>query len=264
MRRIITIAALALAACEGEPPKVPAGATPVTPEPSATVVAETPAPEAKPPVAAIVTEREAGSPAPCAVGGGGVAEGGAAVATASTEAGAVVAARATVAGMVVTTPAGAAANAVVYLEDAPIEPTGKKSVTIDNSKMNFFPYVAVIPAGGKIVFHNSDPFPHNVFSPDGEKFNVGNITENGGATAHTFKTAGAYTLLCNLHPGMIGYVFVSPSSYFARADAKGRFAIKDVPAGTYKVSAWAPRLKTATQPATVAGSDITLDFELHR
>jgi hypothetical protein len=85
-----------------------------------------------------------------------------------------------------------------------------------------------------------------------------------GSTAHTFKTAGVYSLLCNLHPNMLGYVLVSPSSYFAKANSKGQFTIKDVPPGSYKITAWAPRLPPITQPITVKDVDVTVDFALHR
>ena len=173
------------------------------------------------------------------------------------------AAKSSVTGTVTTTPAALAQNAVVFLVDAPIEPTAKMSVTVDNVQMNFIPYVAVIPVGGRVVFHNSDPFPHNVFSPDNDKFNLGTIAQ-GAANPHTFKTAGHWTILCNLHPGMIGHVVAVPSSYFAKTDAKGHYTIKSVPAGTYKVAAWAPRQEQLEQSATVNGTDVTLDFQLHR
>jgi hypothetical protein len=129
--------------------------------------------------------------------------------------------------------------------------------------MEFVPFVQVIPVGGKVVFLNSDPFPHNVFSPDHERFNMGSIAMKGAAT-HVFNKAGTYTLLCNLHPGMIAYLVVTPSAWFAKADAKGRFSIKDVPTGQYSVTAWAPRQQQATEPVTVAQGDANLSFELHR
>jgi hypothetical protein len=129
--------------------------------------------------------------------------------------------------------------------------------------MAFVPFVTVIPAGGKVTFQNSDPFPHNVFSPDAEKFNMGTISHNQ-VLVHSFPKAGEYSLLCNLHPGMLGYVVVAPSSYFAKTDAKGHYAIQSVPPGTYKVTAWSPRLPTETKPVDVKGGDATLDFELHR
>jgi hypothetical protein len=129
--------------------------------------------------------------------------------------------------------------------------------------MAFLPFVSVVPAGGKVTFHNSDPFPHNVFSPDAEKFNIGTISQNQ-SLVHPFAKAGEYSLLCNLHPGMLGYLVVAPSSYFAKTDAKGHYAMKGVPPGTYKVTAWSPRLPTETKSVDVKGGDATLDFELHR
>ena len=153
--------------------------------------------------------------------------------------------------------------AVVYLEDAPIEPNAKMTARIDNQQMSFAPFITVLPAGGKVTFANSDPFPHNVFSPDAEKFNMGTIAQHQ-AVAHVFPKSGAYTLLCNLHPGMLGYIVVTPSSYFGKTDAKGHYAIKAVPPGTHQVTAWSPRLPLATQSVTAKGGDATLDFELHR
>jgi len=86
----------------------------------------------------------------------------------------------------------------------------------------------------------------------------------GEARSHVFPNAGNYALLCNVHPAMLGYLVVTPSSYYAKADAQGHFAIKGVPPGTYKVTAWAPRQKTITQTVTLKDTDVTTNFELHR
>lgn len=263
----LAIAALVLMACEGEPPKMPE--TPALPH-ETEAVAATPAEEA--------TAEQPAAPAPtalpacacncgCGVGAatmadGGSPEGGAAVAAVAATAPAAPV-NATISGDLTTMPKAAAANAVVFLEDAPIEPTAKMTTTITNHMMTFAPFIAVVPAGGKVVFRNDDPFPHNVFSPDNEKFNMGMIGQRTAAV-RSFKSAGFYTLLCNLHPGMLGYLVVAPSSYYAKADAHGHFAIKNVPPGTYKVTAWAPREQPVTQPATVKGGDVSLNFELHR
>jgi hypothetical protein len=92
---------------------------------------------------------------------------------------------------------------------------------------------------------------------------MGNIPQNG-AHARTFKAPGAYSLLCNLHPGMLGYVVITPSTWFARTNAKGSFVMKHVPSGTYKLTAWAPRQAPLTQSVTVADGDVTVNFDLHR
>jgi plastocyanin len=170
-----------------------------------------------------------------------------------------------VVGSMTTKPPALAAYGAVYLEDGPKEgaPEHPSTVTIMNRQMAFLPFVAVVAAGGKVVFGNADPFPHNVFSPDNERFNVGIIPQNA-AHARTFSSPGSYSLLCNLHPGMLGYLLVTPSPWFARTDAKGKFALKHVPPGTYKVTGWAPRQTPVTETVTITDGDASLNFDLHR
>jgi len=250
-----------IAACEGEPPKIPQNAAP-EPSASPTVnvveseVGEKLAPTLPPPA-------EAPKPCtPCAPAAGDAgapavaqADGGAPAPAAVTHA--------NITGHVTTQPPKLAPHAVVWLDDAPKDPTRGMVARIDNRGMTYAPFVQVVAAGGKVSFGNSDPFPHNVFSPDNEKFNMGQIAPRQ-ARSHVFDKPGTYSLLCNLHPNMLGYLVVTPSSYFAKADAKGHFTIKDVPAGTYQITAWAPRQKTVTQPVTIKDGDASVSFELHR
>ena len=76
--------------------------------------------------------------------------------------------RGNIVGSLTTKPPGLVGQAVVYLEDGPVEdaPPHLQTVTIDNRQMNFVPFVSAVAVGGKVVFANLDPFPHNVFSPD--------------------------------------------------------------------------------------------------
>jgi plastocyanin len=255
----------ALSACEGEPPKSAPGEItgspmPQTPSPAATESDE---------MAHVTPNCNCPNPGkPVALGGDGggaaVEDGGAQVASADAAA-APESARGDVIGTVTTTPTYLASMSVVWIDDAPKEPNRGMRARIDNHQMAFQPMVQVITAGGSVTFVNDDPFPHNVFSPDNEKFNMGTIAQNSTAAPRKFDHAGTYTLLCNLHPNMLGYLVVSPSSYFARTDARGHFRIKEVPAGAYKITAWAPRLPTVTQSVTVGGTtEARADFELHR
>jgi plastocyanin len=256
-----------LMGCEGEPPVMaPENASGAPSSVAASSASATPE-EAPPPA---VT---ACPPPPCA--SGAVASSSAAPAASGAPAEASSAAalpvpptsipRGNVVGAVTTKPAAMQGQAVVYLEDGPKEdqPSRLQTVTIANRQMNFIPFVSVVAEGGKAVFVNEDPFPHNVFSPDGEKFNMGNIPQNG-AHQRVFHTPGPFTLLCNLHPGMLGYLLVTPSTWWAKTDAKGKFVMKHVPSGTYKVTAWAPRQAPITQSVTVADGDVTINFDLHR
>jgi plastocyanin len=166
-------------------------------------------------------------------------------------------------GTVTTTPwHGIKNGAVVYIEDAPKQPGVGLMAAVDNHDMAFVPFITVLTAGGTVTFGNTDPLIHNVFSPDGEKWDLGSLPQNGAA-AKKFDAPGAYTLLCNIHQDMLGYVVVSPSSYFAKTTSDGTFAITGVPAGTYKVTAWAPRLTSSTQSITVGPSgDVVANFKL--
>ena len=279
MKRLFVLAAFAavpplasLVACEGEPPINAPENTQAAP--SAVTVASAPTTEEAPaPHMMAHMMMSACPPPPCApaaaVAATAAASGNAAPDTPATSASAIIPPpgipRGNIVGTVTTKPPSLSGQAVVYLEDGPAEdaPSRLQSITIDNKQMNFLPYVSVVAVGGKVVFANEDPFPHNVFSPDNEKFNMGNIPQNG-AHVRVFKNPGAYSLLCNLHPGMLGYLLVTPSTWFAKADAKGAFTMKHVPAGTYKATAWAPRQSPVTQPVTVSDGDVTIHFDLHR
>jgi plastocyanin len=275
MKRLLSLFALtaigplaSLLACEGEPPVM----APENPSGSAggsdvTVASAGPSPEVD-----TSTAQTACPPPPCAPASSAVAAAPAASGSAAPE-GSTAALpvpptsvpRGNILGVITTKPVGLQAQTIVYLEDGPTEdvPSKGQTVTIENRAMNFIPFVSVAAVGARVVFQNTDPFPHNVFSPDNDKFNMGNIPQNG-AHVRTFKNPGAYSLLCNLHPGMLGYLVVTPSTWYARADAKGKYLMKHVPNGTYKLTAWAPREAPLTQSVTVADGDITVNFDLHR
>jgi plastocyanin len=166
-------------------------------------------------------------------------------------------------GAVVTEPYHALKNgAVVYLEDGPKEPGVGMAATIDNHDMAFVPFISVVVAGGTVTFGNTDPFVHNAFSPDGEGWNVGDIPSHG-TVPKTFDKPNVYSVLCNLHKNMLAYLVVTPSSYFTKVGADGKYVLS-VPPGTYRVTAWSPRLKPQTQSITVADAATTLDFDLSR
>ncbi len=173
------------------------------------------------------------------------------------------AATGTISGQITASPAKFGKHVVVWLNAGGL-PAKPKTVEIDQKSMKFSPYLTAVPAGSKVVFRNSDPFPHNVFSPDGpNKFNLGMMPAKS-ARIHVFKNPGPSTLLCQIHPGMIAYVYTVPSKFYAIADSNGHYTIKNVPNGTYKLSAWAPKLAVSTQNVTVAGAAATVSLHLHR
>jgi hypothetical protein len=120
--------------------------------------------------------------------------------------------------------------------------------------------------GTTVKFLNSDPTPHNVFSPEYEKYNLGTWPQ-GQSKEHVFskcdKFPCAYTQLCRVHPEMEGFVVVLPNSYFAVSDREGHYEIANVPPGQYTVAVWHAKLKGKPTPVTVAaGKNSTVDLVL--
>ena len=151
---------------------------------------------------------------------------------------------------------------VVYLEDAPKQPGVATTAAIDVDHKMFSPFIAVITTGGTVTFGNRDALTHHVFSPDVQEWDTGYLRKNETA-GRTFESPGPIALLCNIHPEMLGYLLVIPSTYFGKLGADGKYVIGNVPPGTYRATAWVPRLPTATQPVTVGPTGVaTANFEL--
>lgn len=133
---------------------------------------------------------------------------------------------------------------LVYIEEMPDRKfeAPKEAVHIDQANKEFKPHVVAMLVGSTAEFKNSDAFEHNVNSPDNEKFNLGNWGQNDKRT-YTFSKPGVYTLLCSLHPEMVGYAVVVKTPYFVMTDKDGNFSLKDVPPGTWKLKVWNERLK---------------------
>jgi plastocyanin len=157
----------------------------------------------------------------------------------------------TISGKVEATPAKYLEDTVVYLKSVPGSYAPKKHA-MDQKGMKFIPRVMTITQGDSVKFLNNDNVAHNVYSPDGEGYNLGTFKQNEDAS-YTFKKAGVYAQLCSIHPEMLAYVFVGQNPYAAPVDAKGRYTIKDVPPGTWQLAVWnASKLKAPEKAVTVA------------
>lgn len=138
-----------------------------------------------------------------------------------------------------------------------------KPIEMDQKGMVFLPFVLPVVTGTTVKFLNSDPLPHNVFSPEG-KYNLGTWPQ-GETREYTYKKAGVYTQLCRVHTEMVAYVVVVDTPYFATTNGSGQFEIKDVPAGTYTLVGWGERLKKFAQPVTVeSGKATTVNITMAR
>ncbi|HEX9050420.1 MAG TPA: carboxypeptidase regulatory-like domain-containing protein [Anaeromyxobacter sp.] len=169
----------------------------------------------------------------------------------------------TVTGKVGATPAKYLPETVVYLK-AVAGTYAPRKHTMDQRGMQFLPHVLPITQGDTVEFLNNDHVAHNVYSPDGEGYNLGTFKQNENAS-YTFKKTGVYSQLCSIHPEMLAYVFVGQNPYAAAVDSGGRYAIKGVPPGTYQLAVWNAKLKAADRPVTVtAGKSTQVDLSIQR
>jgi plastocyanin len=138
--------------------------------------------------------------------------------------------------------------AYAYVENVFAPPVRGKTVLIDQRNKSFVPSWAVIRRGTTVEFPNHDNIYHNVFSPAaGNAFDLGLYNSASAAKAHSFQSAGAVDIYCNIHPNMAANVLVVPNELFAKIQEDGTFVIKNVPSGQRKIVAWSPGTALSTQ-----------------
>jgi plastocyanin len=144
---------------------------------------------------------------------------------------------------------GRLANVVVTVKGAP--PAPPSAVTLDQQRCRYVPHVQTAPLGSTLEIVNSDPVLHNSHGWLGRmtRFNVP-TPEKGMRVPARLDRAGLVQVRCDVHGWMSAYVVV-PDGRAAVAGADGSFTIRDVPAGTYAVTAWHERLGEKTVQVTV-------------
>ncbi|MGA7884621.1 MAG: carboxypeptidase regulatory-like domain-containing protein [Acidobacteriaceae bacterium] len=164
---------------------------------------------------------------------------------------------------------GAKGESVVYVNAIAGKtfPAPNEHQVMNQKGLMFQPHIMVVQQGTTVDFLNSDSVAHNVFWPsvNGNKklgHNLGTWPQ-GDKRSFTFSEAGVVPLFCNVHPDMSGYIIVSPTPYYATTNAAGEYVIRNVPNGTYSVTAWHEGDKPHTSQVTVAG-DTALDITVSR
>ena len=155
---------------------------------------------------------------------------------------------------------------VVYIDQAPDEkplPPAKPVLVVTQKDAKFHPHVLPILVGTTVEWPNEDDIFHNVFSmSDAKEFDLG-LYKAPQVKRVTFDKPGRVDVFCNIHSSMNCIVLVVPHPAFTKTDNKGRFALPNLPPGTYKVKAWHERLPSQTKEVTVSGpGDTKVDFTL--
>ena len=72
----------------------------------------------------------------------------------------------------------------------------------------------------------------------------------------------AVPVKCNVHPWMKSYIAVVGNPYFQVTGADGKFTLKNVPPGTYTLTAWHESLGSMDQMVTVGASENKAGIEI--
>lgn len=146
---------------------------------------------------------------------------------------------------------------------ANIAPASAAMAVTMQKDASFDPHVLPIAVGTTVRWPNEDDIFHNVFSmSDAKEFDLGYYKKEKTPEI-VFDKVGRVDVFCAIHTRMHCIILVLPNPYFAKTDARGRFIIKDVPPGTYKLKAWHERLPSAVQEVVVpAEGEVHVDFVL--
>lgn len=157
------------------------------------------------------------------------------------------------------------AGAVIFVKQGP-KPSAAQAAPqlakMDQKGMVFTPRVLPILQGSTVEFANSDPVAHNVFTVDGEKYDLGTWPK-GEVRKYTFAKAGVYRQLCKVHDDMLAFIVVLQTPWFAVSDKSGQFTLRGLPPGKYTLGVWHEKLGAADLqvelPATgLAGLQVQL------
>jgi len=161
-------------------------------------------------------------------------------------------------------PGSELSNVIVFIQDAPkVQSLPAMRAQILQENETFVPRVVAVTRGSTVSFPNGDPFFHDVFSLSRSgTFDLGSYPR-GQTKSHQFRQAGLVKVYCHIHSHMTASIMVFDHPFFTIPKADGGFTIEDVPAGTYKVSAWHERIGDNSQPVKIdAGRASEVQFSL--
>lgn len=154
---------------------------------------------------------------------------------------------------------------VVYLE-GPVgpkpEPPKTPQQVVVQKDAQFSPHILPVVVGTTVEWPNNDAIYHNAFSmSEAKPFDLGLYKDK--AKRLTFDKPGRVDVFCSIHTAMHCVILVLENPYYAVVDARGRYTIANVPAGTYKLKAWHERLPAQTKDINVpATGEVLVDFTL--
>ncbi|MFE0258292.1 plastocyanin/azurin family copper-binding protein [Streptomyces sp. NPDC059010] len=126
----------------------------------------------------------------------------------------------------------------------------------------FGPRSLTITVGDTVTWTNQDTAPHDVKTTSGPASFHSPMLNKGGTWSYTFTTAGTYSYVCTVHPGMTAQIVVKAAA--TRAPAPSPTSHHDMPmapgpspAHTPGPASAPPRHHSGTSPAPAASDTPT-------
>lgn len=144
------------------------------------------------------------------------------------------------------------------------KPFELRETVLEANMCQFVPFVSVVRNEHPLRVVNLDQVSHDLQFYERERehifimFHRPALTKGG--TTDVVKLTGnrrGVTMQCGMHPYMQGHGLAVDNPYYAVTGLDGRFEIKDLPAGSYRIRAWHPILGEKTQDVTVAANGTT-------
>jgi hypothetical protein len=156
---------------------------------------------------------------------------------------------------------GGLQNVVLYISEGltgnEASAVPSQEPTVDQHNCMYVPHVLAVDVNQKFKVTTADQTTHNIHPlPAPGSGNIGwNKSQPTGAPPieTSWKAPEMISVKCNIHPWMHGWHAVVKGPY-AVTDENGSYTIKNVPAGSYTVTAWQEEYGTQTQKVTVASS----------
>lgn len=156
---------------------------------------------------------------------------------------------------------------VVYIDQEPAQkpsPPAKPVEVVTQKDATFRPHVLPVLVGTTVEWPNRDEIYHNVFSiSEPKEFDLGLYKSTDATKRVTFDKPGRVDIFCSIHKEMHCIILVLQTPHFAATDARNRYTITNLPAGTYKLKAWHERVPSQVREITVpAEGTVKVDFVL--
>jgi plastocyanin len=152
-----------------------------------------------------------------------------------------------------------AGNVVIWIEEISSRAGGRRAPReqMESIHKSFLPRVLAVAVGTTVDFPNSDPIFHNVFSVSGgNRFDLG-LYRRGTSRSKQFDEPGLVRVYCNIHPQMVGYIWVLDTNAYAVSRADGGYRIDDIPSGDRTVHVWSEETGEQTEKIRITEAQTT-------